>query len=109
MKTFFKQLGFVSAFIFAVCFFGGLIDRLPILGAILLGVIMAGVFWYWKPKRINNIINGLGLIILLFALSSCSQHSYRGLTRTEKQIKFYKTHKPTTNIFYDRPRAQWDR
>jgi len=108
MKTFFIQLVIVSAFIFAVCFFGGFIDRLPFLGTVLLAVTVAAVIWYWKPKRINNVPNGLGLIIIILMLSSCSDRSYRGLTRTQKQIKFQKSHKPTTNEFYDRKRDSWN-
>lgn len=107
MKTFFIQLFIVAGIVTLICVFGGLIDRLPFISAIVFGVAAAGFVWHVSHK---SSINGL-LILLLISLSfaSCSQSSYRGLTKSQKQYKFHSTHKPTTNIFFDRHRAQWDR
>jgi len=105
MKTFFIQLFIVTGIITLICVLGGLIDRMPFVSAIVFGIAAAGFVWYTSHKA--NI-----LIVLLFislSFTSCSQSGYRGLTKSQKQVKFHSTHKPTTNIFYDRHRAQWDR
>ena len=102
----------VLAVVFVVSASASAIDNSPD-WVLLIPVVIAAILVIReiirKPKSLHNFGKGLGVVVILFMFSSCAHSSYKGLTRTEKQAKFQKSHKPTTNEFYDRKRSSWDK